>query len=130
MGFSVSLQSFEHGTFSTFERSIAYNIFGNYIYRRRNWLELWYGDEFNGIFSIDDQVEIDGVSIERPGNQALCGLYELARLTPSLITWPEGCAVANTAFLPGIPEWLLDAFKKPPAIVHDAEDPGRCLQGL
>jgi hypothetical protein len=126
MSFSVCLDCFRHGALSTFPRIVASRIFGDYIVRGRWGLELWYGNEFNGIFSMDDEVEISGVAIDRPGDQALHGLYELARLTPSVIYWNESCVVADAGVIPGVMKEMLDGLGSP-TVVHSGQELIDCI---
>jgi len=128
MGFSICLDCFKDGKLSTFPRSIAHGIFGEYIVRGHVALELWYGNEFNGLFGIDDEVEISGVWIDRPGDRALHGLYELARLTQSVIYWDNGCAVADAKVIPDMLKAMRDGLGEP-TVVHSGEELCLCIAG-
>jgi len=115
------MQCFEHGGFSAFDRSLAWNVFAS----RAQWTiegwALWYEKLYQGVLSIDDGDLITGISINRPGSLAFGDFYTVARAVPSLITWEYACAVADPRFLAGFPDWLLTGFQKPPAIVYSAD---------
>ena len=121
MSFSISLQCFENGTFSKFKRSIAWDAFGPYARPCQEGLELWYSDQYCGVLYLEDDEEIDGLSINRPGRPCFDGIYSILSKTPSLLYWSDACAVANTAVIPGLPSWVVPALGQP-AIVNSAED--------
>ncbi len=81
-----------------------------------------YGDQNGGVLYLDDDENIHGFSILRVGPVAFDDLYNLARIIPSLIYWPDACAVADPAFLAGMPDMLLQAFDQPPAVVHSGDE--------
>jgi hypothetical protein len=127
MSFSLSLQCFENGTLSSFPRSVAWNIFGQYLHPSNDGLELWYNNQYDGTLLMKDEVEITGVSINRPGNHALRDLYRLACLTPSVIYWGTSYAVTNASYISGLPKYLIEAFTYEPHIVGSADEFLECL---
>ncbi len=87
MSFTIFLQSFENGDVSTFERSIAWNIFGTKAVPIPMSWGLMYDGVPCGELSISDDEFIGGVSVSRPGDPAILDLYRLAQLVPSTINW-------------------------------------------
>jgi hypothetical protein len=125
----VHCQAFQHGTFSTCKRSIIWDVFESKAHWGPEGWSLWYGDEPAGVLYLDEEDEVTGFSILRAGGPCLDDFVMLAAQIPSLIYWSEGgCAIANPAFLPGIPDWLLKALRTKPTIVHNGDELGRCLQ--
>jgi hypothetical protein len=124
MGFSISLQSFDHGECTTFDSSIAVEVFGNHIVwlaKDRPWLQ--YDGVLGGEFMISEKDgQARGVSLIRPSDAALRSLYELACLVPSAITWSENYVVANPAFIAGLPDFLTKAFGHPPIVANSGDE--------
>jgi hypothetical protein len=121
MSFMIHMQSFMNGEVYEFPRTIVWNVF----FPRSHWVRegwaLTYDTGFAGVLYLKDAPLIDGCSINRPGDPALIDLFEVARRVPSLINWDCNSAIANPAFLAGIPDWLLNALGKPPSVVHSGE---------
>ncbi len=122
MSFTIHMQAFDHGTFSSFKRSIAWDIFGPHIVPAFMGTELRYDDNYNGDCNIEDTDEITGVSINRPGVPAVIDLHKLACLVPSAIYWGTSYCVADAAYIPGLPQWLIDAFTFQPPVVRTPDE--------
>jgi hypothetical protein len=122
MSFTICLQAFDHGTFSSFKRSIAWDIFGPHAFPAAWGSQLRYADQISGTLLIDDTDEIDGVSINRPGDSGLIDLHKVACLVPSAIYWGTSYCVANAAYIPGLPQWLIDAFTFQPPVVSTPDE--------
>jgi hypothetical protein len=118
----IHVQCFQDGTFSTCKRSIIWEVFGPKAHSCPEGWTLIYGDDGGGTLYLNDDEDVTGFSILRAGDVAFDDLYSLAKEIPSLIYWPDACAVADARYLAGIPQWLLDAFKKPAAIVHNKDE--------
>jgi hypothetical protein len=130
MSFSITMQAFENGTFATFKRSIAWEIFGPFAQPSPAGGYVFFKNgKRGGEFDIDDEEEITGVGIDRPSDAALRCLYDLACKVPSLIEWMgfTGTAVTDAAFIAGQPSWF-DKLDRPPSVVHSFDELLRCIQ--
>jgi len=124
MGWSLTVQCFEHGTFSTFPRSIAWNVFGPYANPAAfsGW-DLRFPDGSKGHLSMDDDILVDGFGFDRPSGLALYeAIFAVLSRVPAIMIWLEDgrCAIADRSVLSGIPQWLLNALP-PPAIVDSGQ---------
>ncbi len=122
MSFTIFLQSFENGDVSTFERSIAWNIFGTKAVPIPMSWGLMYDGVPCGELSISDDEFIGGVSVSRPGDPAILDLYRLAQLVPSTINWDGLFVVADPKVIPGLPDWLVKALPTPPVVAHSSDE--------
>ena len=130
MSFDINLQCFENGTFSHFRREIAWRQFQPFATPDgARWWKLAFPDGSRGILLIDEEDEINGFSINRPGGLFLYNaVYAILSQTSSLLYWNNECAVSNASVIPGMPSWLLDALGEP-AIVRSGQGIIDCIEG-
>lgn len=122
MSFDINLQCFESGTFSRFRRDIAWAQFQPFAKPDGGRWELAFPDGSCGSLLIDEEEEIPGFSVNRPGGLSLYNaIYIILQQTPSLLYWNDACAVSNKSVIPGLPSWLLQALGQP-AIVHSGQE--------
>ncbi len=123
------MQTFANGTFATFKRSRAWDIFGPHAKPAKGGgYDLFYEGQSGGYLNLKEAEEITGIGLERLSDRALLGLYELASQVPSWISWGNfTTAVTNADFIDGLPTWLLAALEKPPTVVHSAEELLECI---
>ncbi len=118
----IHLQSFRNGDFAKFDRSVVWNVFGPKARLNNEGWALFYENGPGGVLYLDDDELIDGFGINRPGDSALCDMYEVARQIPCLINWDCHSAVADASYLAGIPDWLLNALGEPSTVIHSGDD--------
>jgi hypothetical protein len=126
MGLLISLQAFQDNNFATFKRSIAWDVFGPRAKPSAEGHGLWYDAIYNGVLCLDDDEDLTGFSLLRPGDGAALDFYKIAQKVPSLLMWNGDCfAVADAAYLAGIPNWMLEGYS--PTIAHSGEEFLECL---
>lgn len=121
MSFSINIQCFENGTFSKFKRSVAWKIFEPFARPTMEGWGLWYEGVYSGTLYIEDDDEIDGISIGRPGDAVFDGLFTILQQTHSAAYWNDACAVADPSVIPGLPSWFIPGLGQP-AIVHSGKE--------
>ena len=122
MSWAIYLQSFENKDVSRFKRSIVWEIFGPKARSTPEGWGLMYGDRNGGVLYLEDDELVGGCSVRRPSNDAIRDLYRVAQRVRSTINVDAAFFVADAAFLPDIPDWLISALPKPPRVVLSADE--------
>ena len=122
MSIAMHVQAFENKTFSTFKRSIAWNIFEPKAIPSVGAWDLIYDGRRGGTLMLDEDEFITGCSVRRPSESAVRDLYAVARQVPSVLNLGEDFFFADAKFLAGFPDFLLNDLPKPPQLVLSADE--------
>jgi hypothetical protein len=122
----LTVQCFKNGASAKFPRAVAWSVFGPYAQRAavEGW-DLKFPDGSSSHLNIDDDEEIDGFGVVRPGAGVLFDLiYSVLSKVPAvMIRSSDGfCYVADQGVIGGIPDWLLKALPSPQVV-----DSGRTI---
>jgi hypothetical protein len=139
MGWHLTGQCFENGTFSQCPYSTIWEAFKDHAYSASYLYGGWnlnFPDGSQGTLSIysDDETApkavndtgremATGFGIQRPAGLALFkAIYAVISQAPMIVIWDDGrCFVADPVVISGVPDWLLKALP-PPAVVHSGDD--------
>jgi hypothetical protein len=121
MSLAINLQAFDNKTFSTFRRSIAWNVFGPKASPCVEGWDLTYDGRRGGTLVLDDSDFIEGCSIRRPSANAIRDLYKVAQQVSSTINLDADFFVADARVLANLPDFMF-ALPKPPLVVSSAEE--------
>jgi hypothetical protein len=122
MSLAMHVQAFENKTFSTFKRSIAWNIFEPKAIPSAGAWDLIYDGRRGGTLMIDENEFITGCSVRRPSANAVRDLYAVAQKVPSVLNLCEDFFFADARFLAGFPDFLIKDLPKPPRLVLSADE--------
>ncbi|HLG90190.1 MAG TPA: hypothetical protein VKZ79_23710 [Alphaproteobacteria bacterium] len=83
---------------------------------------LRYPDGGGAFCYIDDNEEITGFMLNRPGGVAVYNsVYEILRQTPTVAHWGSECATADPSIIPDLPPEMIEALGEP-AIVKSGQE--------
>jgi hypothetical protein len=122
MSLAVHVQAFENKTFSTFKRSIVWNVFKTRAIPSAGAWDLIYDGRRGGTLMLDEDEFIDGCSVRRPSDNAIRDLYAVARQVPSVLNLDANFFFADAKFLAGFPDFLLNDLPRPPRLVLSADE--------
>jgi hypothetical protein len=119
---AMHVQAFENKTFSTFKRSIAWDIFKTKAILSAGAWDLIYDGRVGGTLTLADDEFIEAVSVRRPSDNAIRDLYAVAQQVPSVLNLHENFFFADARFLAGFPDFLINDLPKPPRLVLSADE--------
>jgi hypothetical protein len=118
MSFDLFVGCFRDGKKSTFQRSVVEEHFGPYITARQaGWVTLTFDDDSRSYLYVDDEVAVDGFSINRP--VACAKLYEallsVLKSENLALYMPGNCPplVADAAVAAHLPKEMITSLGTP-----------------
>ena len=136
MSFDIYISALSGGKITTIKRSIVTDAFAELIgiVDRVGWqliLPDW--GLCSGHFYIDDSLDVDSFSINRPPLVPVfaAALYTVMRQTPTVLMWPgigpdPRCCVADPAVIKEMPPDMIEALGMP-TVVHSGEEIIDCI---